>query len=201
MKKISLLLVLALVLTVGGVYAAWVYPLMDEININNSEDINVTIDAASQIGDAGAFSFENTGVAFKFENDGNYNTVLTAVDPDAKLVIKFTPSAGSGEVGDIALPAYLYGTSSLGGYADVDELVEFNVAYHTIGTVGSGEEIEWVADGNGAFTFEITAAELVAEHLTHNSVCLDTYNEHYAFSQAIAGKGIVIHISTIQPGA
>ena len=199
MKKISLLLVLALVLTVSGVYAAWVYPLVDEININNSEDVNVTIDAASQIGDAGSFSFENTGVAFKFENDGNYNTTLIAVDPTAKIVITFTPNAGSGDIEDEGITAYLYGTSSLGGFAEETELVQFNSACHLIGTVGSGEEIEWTDNGDGTFKFEITAAELLAEHITHNSVCLDTYTLHYDFSQAIAGKGIVLHISTTQP--
>lgn len=198
MKKISLLLVLALVLTVGGVYAAWIYPVLDA-PINNSEDISVVIDAASTSGDAGSFSFESTGVSFKFENDGAYNTVLTAVDPNAKIVITFTPNSGSGDIEDKGITAYIYGSSSLGGFGTVSELVEFKSNYHVIGTVGSGEEIEWTNNGDGTFSYEITAADLLADHLTHNSVCLNTYTLHYDFSQAIAGKGIVLHISTTQP--
>ena len=90
MKKLSLLIALALIVTIGGVYAAWNYAQGATAAVEITREINMA--QVNTDSNKGSISATPTDVAFLVDDGGAYHTVLKGT---GKFDIVFTPSTGA----------------------------------------------------------------------------------------------------------
>ncbi len=90
MKKLSTIIALALVITIGGVYAAWNYSQGQTAATEVTREINMA--QVSTTGTKGSFAVTPGGdFAFLVDNAGNYVATLTGT---GYIDVIFTPNAG-----------------------------------------------------------------------------------------------------------
>lgn len=178
MKKLSVLIALALVLTIGGAYATWSF-VSGDIQDENSSSI-ISMEETSNAGAIGAYSFENT-LVFKVDSDGSLNTKLVAT---GSLKIIFTPAASAPDAYKTgATPSTL--TISVAGtenkYLDNVLLSEVTDGDKNVMTISPSGEYQWTAEGN-AFSVTIPATDIAAAlNLTSiNLPNIDAYNAYAA---------------------
>ena len=90
MKKLSLLIALALVLTVGSVYAAWNYAQGATASVEITRELNMA--QVNTDSNKGSIHATPSDVAFLVDDGGDYHTVLKGT---GKFDITFSPSAGA----------------------------------------------------------------------------------------------------------
>ena len=90
MKKLSLLIALALIVTIGGVYAAWNYSQGSAASVEITREINMA--QVNTEGSKGTISATPSNVAFLVDDAGDYHTKLTGT---GEFAITFTPNAGA----------------------------------------------------------------------------------------------------------
>ena len=92
MKKLSLIMAMVLIATIGGVYATWQY--QQDVSMTVEREITVTLQGATIDGAAGQIGVTiPADFSIKVTNVGNYWTALSASGAD--IAITFTPSAGA----------------------------------------------------------------------------------------------------------
>lgn len=96
-KKISILLLLALVITIGGVYATWGYAQGSIGNAFSSLDVgegkNIYITGANSDSSAGTIKIDTSAVKIVIDDTNNDHVADLIYEGD--IVISFTPSAGA----------------------------------------------------------------------------------------------------------
>ncbi len=93
MKKLSLLIALALIVTIGGVYAAWNYAQGSTASVEITREINMA--QVNTDSNKGSISATPTDVAFLVDDGGSYHTVLLGT---GSFAIAFTAAPGADEV-------------------------------------------------------------------------------------------------------
>ena len=90
MKKIGLLMSMASVLVVGGVYATWVYSqgTVDSV----TADYTVAMTTSTNDGEKGSFNVASNSVTFEVGNKGEYHPELRS---NGQVDVTFTPSLGA----------------------------------------------------------------------------------------------------------
>ena len=182
MKKISSLIALAMILTIGGVYATWNYAQGDI----ESVDVNPTVTLTEKVVDTpmGTIAVDMSGVEIFIDDTNN--------DYDAELVID----------GDIEITF----TANELAPADVKAngiAMQYTVSVTTpwefkgtqIFTV-SGNALD-VNDGDATFTATISAAELM-NAITLGDISLPTVADYDAFESALANGEITITVGEAQ---
>ena len=192
MKKLSTLIALALIVTIGGVYAAWHY---------NRGQVSLEISRSATMASIQSDTSKGTITIDQTANSGNGNTLKFLVDdtgtidwkadlvPSGSVWVKFTAASNADSIvqtNGIKMKA----TVTLSGT---------QAAY-------DGKKIFEVKEGANTFTInttasldsqEITAAQ-IAECLEFNEgaeVILDTYDDNVAYETAMKTYIIVITIS------
>ena len=167
MRKLSLLIALCTLLTVGGVYATWTYTQNTDVA---DEAVNMTMNLTdvAYSGSYGTYKVDTTG--FKLTIDPKAGTThITSLIATGEIVITFTPnSVAPAEVKADGVPS----TFAL-------SLSNPNWKYD---------------DGEGVFTFTISAAEFV-NHVHLNEFLLDTKADYDAFNTVLGQGQIVITVS------
>ena len=96
-KKISVILLLALVITIGGVYATWGYAQGEIGNAIASLDVgegkNIYITGASSDSTAGVIGIDTSAVKIAIDDSNNDHVADLTYEGD--IVITFTPSEGA----------------------------------------------------------------------------------------------------------
>ena len=90
MKKVGILMSLATVLVVGGVYATWSYG--QGTAASATDELAVVMTAATVDGTKGSFSVSTTTLKFEIGNKGEYHPELRA---NGEVVVTFTPRLGA----------------------------------------------------------------------------------------------------------
>lgn len=188
MKKIGLLIALALCVTIGGVYATWIYTSNNAQSMSNSITVSMG-DLGSTVTDIGEFTITAPN-GIKIEpREGTTHTTGLAVPSD--IVITFTPN-------DFA-PVDI----KENGPTDAQFQIRFEVqnadgtAYtnqydnQDIFTVAHGthalDRADWTQTTTGgkvAYTYTIAAADF-ANHVDVNPFVLDTLSDYDAFKTAM----------------
>lgn len=184
MKKLSLLIALCMLLTIGGVYAQWTYT-------NTSVD-NATQNLTAALGDKviegkyGTYAINTTGVTMSIDpkSGTTHNTALTIT---GNIVITFTPGQYAPEdVKDNAVSSkYAFSLASGASKYDNQNIFTLNTEDHTI---------SWTKNSDGNFTYTIDAATL-ATYITLTEFTLDTTAKYDAYSSALATNIITITVS------
>ena len=90
MKRMNLLMSMATVLVVGGVYATWSYSQGSVAAATDEYSVVMTAETIS--GEKGHFDVVSTSVTFEVENAGGYKPKLQG---DGLVEVYFTPSIGA----------------------------------------------------------------------------------------------------------
>ena len=90
MRKLSLLIALALIVTIGGVYAAWNYAQGATASVEITREINMA--QVNTNSNKGSISVTPHDVAFLVDDGGNYHTVLKGT---GSFDVAFTASTGA----------------------------------------------------------------------------------------------------------
>jgi len=185
MKKISLLIALALCITIGGVYAAWSYSSTSNIvDVNQTKALQMT--GAVDGGAAGAFNVDTSGLSLVIDDaNGDHRPELVAT---GSVVVTFTPGAfANADIKNNGVTAYtqLVLTNNSWTYDDghgegAQPVLTLNGATHTIGTVNSGETIKWTKE-DGVFKYTFDAAN-IAGHITLTPFYLDTLAKYSSYN-------------------
>ena len=90
MKKVGLLMSLASVIVVGGVYATWSYSQGSVASA--TDEYAVVMTAETVKGEKGTFNVNSSSVTFEIGNKGEYHPELRGT---GEVVVTFTPSVGA----------------------------------------------------------------------------------------------------------
>ena len=187
MKKFSLLILLVLCVTIGGVYATWTYTEKTDV-ADEQIHMQMNLTDVAYLGSYGQYKVDTTGLFMTIDPKVG-TTHVTALTITGKIVISFTPnSVAPEEVKTKAVPSTFQLTLSNSNWT-YEEAVIVSLAHD------DAEVIEWgKPDSNGVFYFEITAEEL-ADHITLTEFTLDTKAKYDAYNKVLGQGSITITVS------
>ena len=216
MKKLSLLVALILCVTIGGVYATWLYADKNDV-YDESTNIGVAMSTATSDGTYGTFTVTanfnilieplkvvdpDTNVA-----NANHKAAIMFVDSQNNKVAKpqltftFTPNASaSTDIKTNGIKAWYYLIDST---AEVENGTNFKYGTDDIFTYTADinhkvEITNWgTADNEGKFTVVIDVLPTVGDPLialTQNFL-LDTHAKYNTFNSVLKGNSIVVNIT------
>ncbi len=202
-KKLSVLAALALVTTIGGVYATWVY---SKDNISSGYGVsNLAIAGVDYVGDAGSVSVVGTHTEIKIDDPTNGSAYITEMtyDDTGYFTVTFTPSISAKE--DIKDGMDIEWYVGLSDGADPLAIEDF------VYTFGGGEdqqiftsidstkvlvEQEDMTVSGGAYTFTITMKDVV-DKLVLADIKLDSYDKYTAYLNALKLGFIHVHAEVV----
>ena len=188
MKKIGLWMAALTAVTVGGVYANFVYS--DDSKMNESmSDTAIGVADATLDGAAGTLSVDAKGLIFMVDsaasvlgdNLGTMNAHTAMLTATGSITVTFTPTVGlqETEILNNAIPAKISFVASWGApesftYAwdtNGDEIAETIQVFKAVTTNTidihkaneTNQDIRWAKGENGVFTYTITAEQLFGE--------------------------------------
>lgn len=199
MKKLSLLIALCMLLTIGGVYATWSYVGSTDI-IDAFSESKVTIADAVIEGTYGIYKVESNLVLTVDQANDNHEAELVFSsnnDQPVYLKVTFTPSANAPKaIKENAVPSELY----FGVTTPMQYSMDADGNYDATGTPAdifgfknSGNDkldntFTWTKNADGTFTYELDVDALKAEIFLSQKFVLDIKAEHDAFRTALAGN-------------
>ncbi len=186
MKKLSLLISLLLCVTIGGVYATWVYSQSSDVaDITGAKAITMT--EATFTGTYGTYSVDTSNLTMVVDpKEGTAHT--TSLKITGYLTITFTPNTHAPtEVKTNAIPTtYAFSLSNQNWQYDDTNIMAVDT---------STKNIVWgPAESDGTFVYTISADEL-ANILTLTEFTLDTKADYDAYDAVLTNGQIVISIS------
>ena len=185
MKKISFLIVLCLLVSVGGVYATWVYSQSDDVaDITNAKAITMT--EATFEGTYGTYSTDSSTLTLKVDpKQGTSHT--TALYITGEIVISFTPATHApADIKANGVPTtYTFGVSNSNWTYEGQSIITVDTA---------ARNATWVDNGNGVLTHTISAAELESI-LTLAEFNLDTKADYDAYDLVLTQGQITLTVS------
>lgn len=197
MKKLTLLLALMLVVTIGGVYATWSYAGTNDIADAYAES-KVTITDAVLTGANGTYSIEsNLVLSVDQKNDDHEAELIFASNNSEAIFLKvtFVPSASAPQdIKNHAVASQLY----FGTTTDLTYKMDADGNYSASGTAtkifqfaneeANALDIIWEPQADGSFTYTMNEAALKSQIALSQNFVLDTKGEHDAFRDSLIGN-------------
>ncbi len=200
MKKLSTLIAIALIVTIGGVYAAWNYAQSTTASVNVSREVNMAQVVTN--GNKGTITATpENNFAFLVDDGGSYQAVLNGTG-NLKIVFTAAPGADQTTKDDgikMQATVSLKTTTETGLlYTDPhkpegqNKLAPITVKEENTITINGGNKVK-PGEANGV---TISAQEIV-DCLQIANVVLDTKDENDKFHTALKDYTIYITISEI----
>lgn len=192
MKKLSLLIALCMLLTIGGVYATWSYVGTTDI-IDAYSESKVTIADAVSEGTYGIYKVESNLVLTVDQANDNHEAELVFESNNGQpvyLKVTFTPNAHAPQaIKESAVPSELYfGVTTPMQYAVDDQTTVDIFTFKNAGNGVLDHTFTWTKNADGTFTYELDADALKEEISLSQTFVLDVKAEHDAFRTALAGN-------------
>lgn len=181
MKKFSILIALCILLTVGGVYATWIYS-GNQIDAQTEPFVS-KMGGIDHEGNSGSYSFTENSLDFAVEPDSQDTKITTIVWGTGSMTLVFTPK---GDIADDMLTKALNATITV-------ELASSTAGTYkgtTVYTITPGFAIElteadWTSHNSGEYyTYTITAAK-VEDAISIGAFHLPTQDEYEEFKAVI----------------
>ena len=202
MKKFSLLVAIALLITVGGVYAQWTYA-QGNIQAASVANLAPKLSGYASTTEKGTIKVDTTGITKLMVDDlppygGDKQDHIADFVVEGKVVVTFTPSAGADETvktNGIKMQyslAIIYNTDTTAEnwvYPDVNGTDQ---AIFTVDT-----QTVTVNNGNPTLEFEIDADQLMEMIQLGGTFKLDTVEDYENFNAIIGKAQIQISVSEI----
>lgn len=182
MKKISVLIIMALIVTIGGVYATWNYAQ----SAASADPVQSVVTLTDKVVDTpkGTIEVDASGLIFEIDDtNGDYVAELVV---DGEIEITFTPADGADEnvaQHGIALQYVLSVTEN------------WKYEGTQIFTVDTNPVV--LNNGNATLTATIDADE-IASMITLGNISLPTADDYDAFEEILKNGGISITVSEVQ---
>ena len=206
MKKLSILMVLLLCLTVGGVYATWSYAGTNDIADAYAE-AKATIADAELTGANGTYKVESNLILTVDQKNDEHEAELVFSSNDGKpihLTVTFTPASNAPQaIKDNAVSSELYfGTSTEMTYP-MDEYGNYSADGTATDIFKFGDNNKYASNGEFEanitwtkvkvenetfFTYTLDEDDLKAMIQLNKNFVLDTKAEHDAFHSCISGN-------------
>ena len=192
MKKLTLLIALCMLLTIGGVYATWTYTQNTDVA---DEAVNMTLNLAdvAYSGSYGTYKVDVTGLSLIIDPKAG-TTHTTALYATGNIVITFTPNsvapADIKENGVASTYSFsLANTNWKFRAQDQDQEQDIIKVNHT-----EKHDIVWTSNGDGTFSFTISAEDFM-KHVSLTEFELDTKIKYDAYNAVLGTGSIVISVS------
>ena len=199
MKKLSLLIALCMLLTIGGVYATWSYVGSTDI-IDAFAESKVTIADAVIEGTYGIYKIDSNLVLTVDQANDNHEAELvfgSNNDEPVYLTVTFTPSVNAPKsIKDNAVESELYfGVTTAmqykidasGNYAAEGTPVDI-FKFKNPGNGTLDNTFTWTKNADGTFTYTLNADELKEQISLSQTFVLDIKAEHDAFRSSLIGN-------------
>ena len=192
MKKLSLLIALCMLLTIGGVYATWTYTQTTDV-ADESVGAAMNLTGVAYAGSYGTYSINTDTLALTIDPKPG-TSHITSLQVAGEIVVTFTPSlVAPAEIKEKGVPTTFSFELSNTNWTFDDGHGEG--AKNIIALEHTGEhEVVWVEQNDGTFTFTLTAGE-IAEHLALTEFELDTKTLYDAYTVALRGGQIVFSVT------
>ena len=191
MRKLSLLIALCTLLTIGGVYATWTYTQNTDV-ADEAVNMSLNLTDVAYSGSYGTYKVDTSNLKLTIDPKAG-STHVTSLVATGEIVITFTPnSVAPEEVKESGVPSTFAFSLTNPDWKYDDG--EGERAVVTLAHSGA-EDINWgEPNGEGVFTFTISAAEFV-EHVHLGEFLLDTKLEYDAFTTVLGQGQIAITVS------
>ena len=205
MKKISLLIALCMLLTVGGVYATWIYTANDVADQN--QPMSLTLTNTDFEGTHGTYTIDVSHLTMTIdpkENHTDKHTTALYFNDDGYVRITFTPNENApADVKQYGLLSYFSLSLSNNSWTFDDNT---GAGARNIITLNHNEEhrilptnvmedgvMNWVKEGN-SFHCDIPV-EFFEDHIILTEFLLDTKADYDNFQTVLENGKIIAHIS------
>lgn len=186
MKKLSLLIALCMLVSIGGVYATWIY---SEGAAHPNDEISVAfgmVDYLAQ-GAAGTYGYVSNSLDFQIDQTSATSYKPKMVwGPTAKVTLKFTPAANANQAAindalacTITVSGTNLDTATFGGSPifSLDNTSPIDL-----------EPSDWGdPDVNGVYSYTLNATQISHMIRIRDDITLPTLTEYSSFKTAIAG--------------
>ena len=186
MKKLSLLIALCMLLTIGGVYATWTYTQNTDV-ADEAVNMNLNLTDVAYSGSYGTYNVDVTGLSLKIDPKAG-TTHTTALYATGNIVVTFTPNS--------VAPADIKENGVKTTYAFTLANPNWKYEDKDIVTVNHTEkhDVVWQDNGDGTFSFTISAEEFM-KHVALTEFELDTKVKYDAYNAVLGTGSIVITVS------
>ena len=195
MKKLSLFLALAMLLTVSGVYAVWTYTVSNDI-LDATSSSAITLTAPASTGTTnGTYTITNTLDLYVDPKAGT--THVTALYGTGSLVITFTPDEfAPDDIKNNGVVSYFKHELTNNNWTyDDEKIMDIDTDEHTIALANDENATnKWVRQNDGTFTFTLTAEQII-EHIDLTEFLLDTLDKYHEYDAALEQGQIRFSIS------
>ena len=182
MRKLSLLIALCMLLTIGGVYATWTYTQSTDV-MDESINMSMNLTNVTSVGTYGTYEIDQTGLSLTIDPKlGTTHTTALFITGD--LVIKFTPNAYAPvEVKENGVAStFAFSLANANWQYEGRDIITFK---HT-----GNHNITWTKQSDGSFICTISA-DALAGHLILTEFTLDTKSDYDAYN-IVLGQGTIV---------
>ena len=191
MKKFSLLIALCILLSIGGVYATWIYS-GNQIDAQTTPFVS-KMGGLDHEGNSGSYTFTENSLEFAVEPDSQDTKITTLVWTDGTIKVVFTPK---GDINDTMLSKALNATLTV------------ELASSTVGTYNGSDiyildpdfkvvltDTDWTSHNSGEYyTYTITA-DAIKDAISINAFHLPSEDDYTTFKDAIQDVKFRVKIS------
>lgn len=196
MKRLGLIIAMALVLTVGGVYATFNYA-QDDVSLVN-EDLNKTIAGTREDTAKGTIGIDVRGFTIRVDDKGvlehgeGNGTLVTGYQNQGTVQVTFTPAKGAdATVTDEGVTLKLTISFSNNKYNGTD-IFKTTGEYPATGVpLGKGTK----NDVTGVFEYDVE----LGKYLAVNEISLPTKSDYDNFLIAYGNAKITVTVSEVKP--
>ena len=185
MKKFGLLIMIALLVSIGGVYATWYYTQSDDVaDITNGRALNMS--GAKFEGTYGEYTVDTSKLVMTVDPKAG-TAHVTALYITGEIVVTFTPStyAPDDVKSNGVVTTCTFGVSNADWKYDGTNIVSVD---------STPINVVWTRAENGTFTYTISA-ETLADIITLSEITLDTKADYDAYDNLLTLGQITISIS------
>ena len=194
MKKLTALIMAALILTIGGVYATWQYAqgsIQSKVAYVNGQQLNMEVNKDAT---AGHFAVSTTGVSILV--DDNNNDYVAELEFSGAITINFTPETGSSHTEGAIMEYQVSITDTSVTYKTASEVGGKYVVGNSEAQILKIDDAKtgWITLNGGVATKEATilAADLGLQ--LGGTFYLPTYEDFSVFRDKLKSLSIKIEV-------
>ena len=208
-KKLSMLAAMALCVTVGGVYATWIYAT-DAVPTAYAT-MGVTMTGTSTGGQAGTLTIAGTNVDLTIDDDATDAYVHKATlvsNPNGYFTITFTPNSNAEsdiqDGVDLQWSVGIYNVDTAQAVTPVENKATWAYTYSstttniftvdTTPTVIDETAMTGYGTPGGPFTYELEIEDVLGKITLNNALYLTTIEQYNAASAAVAKMLFHVHV-------
>ena len=209
MKKLRILVIALLCLTISGVYAAWTFAEDTQVD-RAAQTVTVTLAGKTGASEAlGEFVIDVSNFSMVIDQmaDGDHRTKLTI---EGDIVLQFMPDTNVSQ--DVKLNGidaiYYFAVADTLKYKDGDaeELPIFDIETYTIQapqdgknykiyTANSEKEAKWTKNEETGYLEYTLTNDMLCDLLKMNTFTIDTSAEYAAFNEILRSGTITLYLN------